>query len=156
MRTCITKLCLQDHDGAVLDSGRFAELALRLVASHISTLGPEETVSNPNIFTRGKNAKPGVLNHISRELKFSGSHKISLWTKNARELRNRLTHSLQFETISGSQAHAAIRADLELVQLAVEKLPNADWNIAVLGAGADIYGKLFSHRGSKTAAETWH
>ncbi|SLK12055.1 hypothetical protein [Arthrobacter sp. P2b] len=150
MRTCITKLCLQDYDGAVLDSGRFAELALRLVASRISSLKPEETVDNQNLFTRGKNARPGLLNHIARELKFTGSHKISLWTKNARDLRNRLTHGLLFETISGDQAHAAVKADLELVQLAVEKLPDADWNIKVLAVGANIYGNIFSHRTTKS------
>ncbi|WP_142130799.1 hypothetical protein [Arthrobacter sp. SLBN-83] len=150
MRICITKLCLQDHDGAVLDSGRFAELALRLVASRISSLSPNDIVDNQNLFTRGKNARPGVVNHVARELRFTGSHKISLWTKNARDLRNRLTHGLLFETISGDQAHAAVKADLELVQLAVDKLPNADWNIEVLGVGADIYGRIFSHRTAKS------
>lgn len=150
MRNCITKLCLQEHDGAVLDSGRFAELALRLVASHIPSLSQQDTVNNQSLFSRGKNAKPGVLNHLAREPKFIGSHKINLWTKNARDLRNRLTHSLLFKTLSGAQAHAAVKADLEIVQIAVEKLPDADWNVKVLGEGADIYGKLFSHRTAKS------
>jgi hypothetical protein len=145
MQTSITKLCLQDHDGAILDSGRFAELAIRLVASQIKTLSTAETIENQNLFTRGKNANPGVLNHVARELRFTGSHKISLWTKNARGLRNRLTHSLEFSTITNQQAHTAAKADLELVQLAVGKLPNAAWDIKVLGTGAEMYNRLFSH-----------
>ncbi|MGX9899711.1 hypothetical protein ACW0JT_06990 [Arthrobacter sp. SA17] len=145
MQTSIKKLCLQDHDGAILDSGRFAELAIRLVASQITTLTPAETIENQNLFTRGKNSNAGVLNHVARELRFTGSHKISLWTKNARGLRNKLMHGLEFSTITSQQAHTAAKADLELVQLAVSKLPEAAWDIKVLGTGAETYHRLFSH-----------
>lgn len=142
MEESITSFCLGDLEDAILNSDRFAELSLRVCFTEIDDLKDLNIADLRTLYSK-KNPDKAVLNIIANSLDLKDSPLIGQWYKNARKLRNDITHGLRFEKVTRDKAQKALKYNLKIVKLITDNISTADEAIKLLGMGADTYEELF-------------
>ena len=116
----ITEYCLGKYEDSIIDSDRFAELAMRDILRKELGLSDDELKTYKSLYS-AKYPDSAVVQKLSEHLGCKGSHIIQKWYKHSRLVRNDIIHGLQIESTTTETAQNALRYNLQIVDLMAEK-----------------------------------
>lgn len=118
-----TDFCLGQYEDSIINSDRYAELALRDILRHELNLNDEELGKYKTLYSANSNVK-AVVQTLAKKLDCSGDAIISKWYTKARNIRNNITHRLDVAFITPDIAKDALQYNFKLVDLMAKKATN--------------------------------
>lgn len=146
----VDNLCLGEFEDAILNSDRFMELSLRLSYKKHQELPNGRLRDLRSLYSSNPRTRT-VLSALLPVLRLNLDEFLPRWSDNARKLRNRLAHELDFSVAKPDAAHAAVRYNMELIQKVTHAFGEEHWDLKLLGNIASLYQRLFESESIETA-----
>ena len=116
----VTDYCLGKYEDCVVNSDRFAELALRDILRRELNLSNDELKAYKSIYSTSGSNK-AVVQTLASHFNCKGDSVIVKWFELSRKVRNGIVHGLDIVSIDAEAAQDALRFNLLIVDMMAEK-----------------------------------